>query len=227
MAPGFSKEEGQEEDVRVLPLRQWNTTTVFIRVPLNTSKRSPLYTSKPQWRFPCLLCWRAQLQLEERTSWSSQIGSDLREPIVQLVLYSKYSSAWEDVQLRARQDPQGSPSIQPGRKSRLITGLKVILNIHWGSFPTSESLWNAFRCPSSIDPDWCSPSLKSLIWKRRLHPFTLELDTLLPAQCVGYRSGASLRALHVSWRPQVNVWPSSRYDLTDHSNTPSQSHRPP
>ena len=27
-----------------------------------------------------------QLQLEGRTSWSSRIGSDLREPIVQLVL---------------------------------------------------------------------------------------------------------------------------------------------
>jgi hypothetical protein len=86
MAPGFSEEKGQEEDVWVLPRSQWNTTTVFIRVPWNTLKHSPLYTLKPQWRFPYLLSWRAQLQLEERTSWSSRIGSDLREPIVQLVL---------------------------------------------------------------------------------------------------------------------------------------------
>ena len=87
MAPGFSEEKGQEEDVRVLPLSQWNTTTVFIRVPWNTLKTSPLYTFKPQWRFSYLLNWRPQLQFAECTSWSSQIGSLKSEPIVQLVLY--------------------------------------------------------------------------------------------------------------------------------------------
>ena len=43
------------------------------------------------------------------------------------------------MQPSARQDPQGSPSIQPGMQSRLLAGLKVILNIHLGPFPTSDS----------------------------------------------------------------------------------------
>jgi hypothetical protein len=48
MAPGFSEENGQEKDVWVLPLSQWNTTTVFIRVPWNTIETfSSLYLEAP------------------------------------------------------------------------------------------------------------------------------------------------------------------------------------
>ncbi|CAL8313466.1 unnamed protein product [Boreogadus saida] len=84
----------------------------------------------------------AEELLEERTSWSSQIGSDLREPIVQLVLYE-------------------SNTVQP------------------------EKTCN--RAQDKIH--------------RALHQ---------SSQCVGFRSGASLRAPHVYWRPQVNMWPSIR-----------------